>query len=56
MITREETGQLKGVVIFAMLCLHLFDMLDLGLEPLLYITGVLFTYFIGHAADFCVMA
>lgn len=39
-----------------MLCLYLFDTLNLGFEPLLYITKVPNTYFIGHAADFCVIA
>lgn len=56
MITREETRQLKGMAILAMLSLHLFDTLNQGFEPLLYITGVPVTYFIGHAADFGVMA
>lgn len=52
MITRKETRQLKGMAILAMLCLHLFDTLNPRFEPLVYITGVPFTYFIGHAADF----
>lgn len=56
MITKEETRQLKGMAILAMLCLHLFDTLNSQFSPMIYITGVPLSFFVGQAADFCVFA
>lgn len=56
MITRKETKQLQGLSILAMLCLHLFCTIEPVFVPLVYVTGVPFVYFLGQAADFCVMA
>lgn len=56
MITKDETRQLKGMAILAMLCLHLFDTLNPQFSPMVYITGVPLSFFVGQAADFCVFA
>jgi len=56
MISRQETNQLKGFAVLSMLCLHLFCTLTPEFKPLIYVTDVPLVYFIGQAADFCVMA
>lgn len=56
MITKQETKQLQGMAILAMLCLHLFCTLTPSYTPLIVFTGVPLAYFFGQAADFCVMA
>lgn len=56
MISRKETGQLKGIAIISMLLLHLFCNLEPNYTPLVYVTGVPLAYFFGQAADFCVFA
>lgn len=55
MISKNETKQLQGVAIIAMLCLHLFCTLKPSFTPLVYIGDTPLTYFIGQAADCCVM-
>lgn len=55
MISKQETKQLQGVAILAMLCLHLFCTRTPVFTPLLYIGDIPLTYFIGQAADCCVM-
>lgn len=55
MISKNETKQLQGVAIIAMLCLHLFCTLEPVFTPLVHVSGVPLTYFIGQAADCCVM-
>lgn len=55
MISKNETKQLQGVAIIAMLCLHLFCTLEPFFTPLVYIGDTPLTYFIGQAADCCVM-
>lgn len=55
MISKNETKQLQGVAIIAMLCLHLFCTLEPSFIPLVYIGDTPLTYFIGQAADCCVM-
>lgn len=55
MISKNETKQLQGVAIIAMLCLHLFCTLTPSFTPLVYIGDTPLTYFIGQAADCCVM-
>lgn len=56
MISRQETKQLQGLAILAMLCLHLFCTLTPQFIPTVYVTGVPLVYFFGQAGDFCVMA
>lgn len=55
MISKSETKQLQGVAIIAMLCLHLFCTLEPNFTPVIYIGSTPLTYFIGQAADCCVM-
>lgn len=55
MISKNETKQLQGVAIIAMLCLHLFCTLEPSFTPLVYIGSTPLTYFIGQASDCCVM-
>lgn len=56
MISRAETKQLQGLSILAMVCLHLFCTVEPTFTPIAYATGVPLVYFLGQAADFCVMA
>lgn len=56
MITRNETKQLQGMAVLAMLVLHLFSTLTPSYTPIVYATGVPLAYFFGQAADFCVMS
>lgn len=55
MICKQETKQLQGVAILAMLCLHLFCTYTPLFTPLVYIGSIPLTYFIGQASDCCVM-
>lgn len=57
-LTRKDTKMLQAMSVLAMLCLHLFDRLELkGLyKPLIYTWGGYpLTYILGQLSDFCVM-
>lgn len=57
-LTKTDTKMIKGLAIFAMVFLHLFDTLDYQDKfiPLIYIKGYPLVFYFAQLSDFCVMA
>lgn len=56
-LNSEDTKMIQGLSVLAMICLHLFDRIEInGLyRPLIYVGGVPFVYCLAQLSDFCVM-